>query len=578
MSSSDAQPVVDGKFAKRLVIINGLVPALLLVIDAFRHDLGVNDINFAIKTTGLVGLVMLVSSLLITPLRKLTGWNQLISIRRNLGVIGFLYILAHFVIFFWWDQDGSLRTTFGEIIDRPYLWFGFGALVMMTPLAITSTDGMVSRLGAKRWKLLHRLAYVAIGCGSVHYIMQAKSDLRQPTVFVVVLGALLLYRIVAHYLGLRGELAAAHEKIEKLRTAGRGTKTKKFWSGELKIARVFDETHDVRTFRFVNPAGGPLPFEHIAGQYLNLQLTIEGKRVNRSYTIASSPTRNAYCEISVKKAANGYGSKHLHETWREGDLVKVSAPAGKFLFAGHESTRVVLLAGGIGITPMMSVVRSLTDRGWAGDIYLVFSVRFVKDVVFRDELAYLQARFPTLHVTITVSGDPDTAWDGARGTITAELLAGFVPKLTSGPILVCGPDPMMTAMRKLLVGMGVPDADVHQEAFISPPAIEANPAGGVSPAVAEEAPLADGEFANVTFQKSGTQTEVAELTVLEAAEEAGVAIPFECRSGICGQCKTKLVSGNVRMENQDALTPVDRSRGLILACQARPTRDCVIDA
>lgn len=134
MSTSErARPdkLVDNTFAKRLVILNALVPGALLVIDAFLNKLGVNDVNFAIRTTGLVGLVLLVLSLAITPLRKLTGWNQLIAVRRNLGVIGFLYILAHFVIFFWWDRDGSIGSTIREIIERKYLWFGFGALVLM---------------------------------------------------------------------------------------------------------------------------------------------------------------------------------------------------------------------------------------------------------------------------------------------------------------------------------------------------------------------------------------------------------------------------------------------------------------
>ena len=556
MSTSDR--IVDNTFAKRLVIINALVPAALLIVDAFRHDLGVNEVNFAIKTTGLVGLVLLVSSLLITPLRKLTGWNTLIAVRRNLGVIGFGYVAAHFLIFFWWDQDHDVVGTLREIFDRVYLWFGFGALLLMVPLAATSTDGMLSRLGAKRWKRLHRLAYPAILGGSIHYILQAKSDIRQPVVFAGALGALLLYRVVV--------AAVPKKKPQK--------KQRSFWAGELELAKLTDETHDVRTFRFVNPAGGPLPFEHVAGQYLNLALTIDGKRVNRSYTIASPPTRRDYCEISVKKAPNGYGSRHLHETWKEGDLVKVSAPAGKFVFAGHEAARVVLLAGGIGITPMMSVISSLTDRGWAGDMYLVFSVRLVKDVVFRAEIAELCAKHPNLHVKITVSGDPDAAWDGARGNITRELLEGFIPGFTSGPVLVCGPDPMMTAMRKLLVGMGLPDTDVHQEAFISPKAA----APGDQSSATEEPPLAEGQVANLTFQKSGTETQTSDQTVLEAAEDAGVEIPFECRSGICGQCKTKLITGLVRMDNQDALTAADRAKGLILACQARPTRDCTFDA
>jgi ferredoxin len=132
---------------------------------------------------------------------------------------------------------------------------------------------------------------------------------------------------------------------------------------------------------------------------------------------------------------------------------------------------------------------------------------------------------------------------------------------------------MMTAMRKLLVGMGIPDGDIHQEAFISTPPVETAP--GAEP----EEELPDGVIPSLSFQKSGINAEQpAEQTLLEVAEEAGVSIPFECRSGICGQCKTRLISGRVKMEVQDALTQADRAKGLVLACQAHATRDCVIDA
>jgi glycine betaine catabolism B len=437
---------------------------------------------------------------------------------------------------------------------------------------------MVSRLGAKRWKLLHRLTYVAVAAGGYHYYLQAKSDKRQPDAYLIAIGVLLAYRFITKELDLRRDLRIAHDKLNAAKSAA--PKKKAFWSGTLKIARIFQETPDVKTFRFVRPEGGPLPFEHTAGQYINLKLTIDGKRVNRSYTIASSPTRNAYCEISVKRAANGYGSKHLHDTWQEGQLVQVSAPAGKFFFAGHEADQIVLIAGGIGITPMMSVVRSLTDRGWTGQIYLVFSVRTQRDIVFAHELEDLQRRHANLHVRITLTNDPDPAWTGARGQVTKELLADFIPNFNAGPsfkhgpVMLCGPDPMMTAMRALLVAMGIPDAEVHQEAFISTPPVAMTP----DLTEAEEA-LPEGVIPSLSFQKSGINAEQpAEQSILEVAEEAGVTIPFECRSGICGQCKTRLVSGKVRMEVQDALTQQDRAKGLILACQAHATRDCVIDA
>jgi ferredoxin-NADP reductase/DMSO/TMAO reductase YedYZ heme-binding membrane subunit len=574
---SISERVVGTRVAKWVVIITGLVPAAVLVWDVWRRQSGADDAHLAIHTTGMTGLVLITLSLVITPLRALTGWNTLIAVRRNLGVLGFLYVAAHFTIFFLLERDGSVAGTLTEIGKRQYLWFGAGALILMGPLALTSTDGMVTRLGGRRWKRLHRLAYLIVIGAVIHYYLLTRadrSDVGLPIAFAAAVGALLGYRVVAHYASLRAEVHAARQRVA---SGPRKVAKRKFWSGELTIARIFDETHDVKTFRLASPDGGTVPFDHVAGQYLNLVLSIAGKRVNRSYTIASSPTRNAYCEISVKRAADGYGSRHLHETWREGQRVKVSAPAGKFVFTGTEAERVVLIAGGIGITPMMSVVRSLTDRGWRGDIFLLFSVKAVRDVIFREELAYLQNRFPNLRVRVVVSRDPETAWDGPRGQVTRDVIAGFIPNLTRGPILLCGPAPMMTAVRDILIGMGVPDSEVLQEKFVSRPEVDTPTGAFASPAV--EDPLADGVSASIVFKRAGKTAELPrEQTVLEAAEEAGVEIPFECRSGICGQCKTRLLAGRVTMAVQDALTAVDRARGLILACQAHALRDVEVDA
>ncbi len=565
---STSERLFDGAFSKWLVMASGAVPGVLLAWDAWHGQLGVNEVNFAIRTTGMVGIVLITLSLLITPLRALTGWNMLLAVRRNLGVLGFMYLATHFLIFFAFDRMGDVSSTLSEIIQRRYLWFGASALFLMIPLALTSTDGMISRLGPTRWKWLHRFSYfIAIG-SVVHYFLLVKSDVRLPLAFAVAVGLLLGYRLVSHYVGLR---AAARASLHRVTAAPR---KRKFWSGELRVARIFDESHDVKTFRLVAVDGGPLPFDHTAGQYLNLSLTIDGKRVNRSYTIASPPTRSAFCEISVKQAADGYASRHLHQTWREGQTVKVSAPAGTFVFAGHESKRVVLVAGGIGITPMMSIVRSLTDRGWGGEVYLLFSVKAVRDFVFRDELEYLQSRFKNLHVRTLISRDTDSAWDGPRGQITREVVSNFIPEVERGPVLVCGPEAMMAAMRAIFTSLGVPDADVHQEAFNSPLPVEPPVAGATA-----DVPLSGGELASIAFTRSEkTAAVTGEQTVLEASEEAGIAIPFECRSGICGQCKTRLISGRVTMEVQDALTHADRSRGFILACQAHATRDLEVDA
>lgn len=570
-----AAPLFDGKLVKWIAIVSGLVPAALLAWDAFQGQLGVNDVNFAIRSTGMLGLVFMTLSLVITPLRRLTGWAPLIGVRRNLGVYGFLYILAHFLIFFWWDRGHSLASLYEEITSREYLWYGFGALVIMAPLAITSFDSMVTRLGPKWWKRLHRLAYVAVLAGMIHYAKLVKADEPLPTYYIYAFGALMLYRVVQHYVDLRGELKMAKDKLATAKKAG--PKKKKFWSGELRIARVFDETHNVKTFRMVPLDGGPLPFEAIAGQYINLALVIDGKRVNRSYTIASSPTRSAYVEISVKR--DGLASKHLHANVKEGDKIKVSAPAGKFFFAGHEAKRVILVAGGVGITPMMSVIRSLTDRCADVEMYLIFAVKKRQDVIFETELTHLKERYPNVKVAVTLTdagdAEPGGLWGGAKGRIDKALVEGFIPAPITGPVMLCGPEPQMQAARALFVELGVPTEQVFEEAFVSPatPKDEAAADAAMTPVEVES-----GGDHVVTFKRAGkTADGIAGLTILEAAEEHEIAIPFECRSGICGQCKCKLVSGRVVMEAQDALTAADRKNGLILACQARPVQNCEVD-
>jgi ferredoxin-NADP reductase/DMSO/TMAO reductase YedYZ heme-binding membrane subunit len=560
IASSDR--LVDNRLLQQVAIVSGLVPAALLAWDAWHGQLGVNAVNFVIRTTGLIGLILITLSLAVTPLRELAGWGRIVAPRRALGVIGFGYLALHLAVFVLFDREASLSSTLHEIATRRYLWFGTGALALMVPLALTSTNAMVARLGPAAWKRLHRLAYpIAIGA-VVHYYMLVKSDVTQPLAFGGVIGALLLYRAGRRVLGRRRPVTA--------RAAARPAS----WSGELVVTRIVDESADVKTFRFAAIDGGPLPFVWRAGQYLTLAVTIGGRRLNRSYTIASSPARRDWCEISVKAAAGGRGSRHLHDTWRAGQRVRGTAPAGAFVFDPASSPRVVLIAGGIGITPMMATIRGLTDEGWRGEIHLLYSVRSPADLVFREELLRRSARVPTLHVRVFVTRAADAAWDGPIGPITREAIAACVPDIARLPVLLCGPAAMMAAMRAQLRSLGVPDAAIRQEAFVSRPDVDEAPAtAGGAPAPLPAVPV------DVVFARAGRSVEVAPGgTVLEAAEAAGVAIPSECRSGICGQCRTRLVTGRVAMEVQDALGAADRARGLILACQARPLGAIEVDA
>lgn len=568
----------DIKFAKFLVAVNCAVPAALLGFDALRHQLGANPVNFAIRTTGLLALIFLVLSLTTTPVGRLTGWHWLTHFRRTLGLSAFFHTALHFALFFVFDRALSLQSTFSEMFVRPYLTVGAAGLIMMIPLAATSTNAMIKRLGAVKWKRLHRLAYLAAIAGAIHYYMLVKADVRQPIAFGLALAALLGYRLVAHYAHLRG---AAKKPMRAPVPSGRKGK---FWSGRLKVARVFPETPDVRTFRLVPTEGTELPFEYLPGQYLNLSLQIDGRKVNRSYTIASSPARKGFCEISVKREAAGTASKFLHDRIREGDVLDVSAPAGRFTFTGAERDSVVLIAGGVGITPLMSQIRYLTDNSWPGGIHLVYCVRTEADIVFREELDALQKRYPNLRATVTLSRAENPAWPGERGRITPELLTRAVPDLAARLIHFCGPTEMDQSLRAMLAQLGVPESQIKSESFSPASQRQAVPAGEAS----ERATAPSGAAGAAGFDPAASvtlrfalsdKTAVVSATesVLEAAEGQGIEVDYDCRAGICGTCKIKLLSGQVRMDVEDALNPSDRAEGVILACQAHCLEEVTVE-
>jgi sulfoxide reductase heme-binding subunit YedZ len=186
----------DLRFARLLVLVNAGVPAALLGWDAWHHTLGANPVNFAILTTGMLTLIFLMLTLAVTPLRKITGLNWIIFSRRTLGLYAFFYASLHFLIFFGLDRSFSIPDTLSEMIKRKYLLVGITGLLVMVPLAVTSTNAMIKRLGGKRWRALHRLAYVAAIAGVIHFYMQVKADERRPLAFAAVLTILLGYRLV----------------------------------------------------------------------------------------------------------------------------------------------------------------------------------------------------------------------------------------------------------------------------------------------------------------------------------------------------------------------------------------------
>ena len=180
---------------KPAVFVALLVPAALLVWDGFAGNLGANPIEEITHWTGRWGLTILLLTLALTPLRRVTGWSQFITLRRMVGLFAFFYVLLHFSTYIGLDQFFYFPGIIEDIAERPYITVGFTSFLLLVPLAVTSTNRMVKRLGGRRWVRLHQLVYVAAAGGVLHFLWLVKADMRDPAIYGTVLVILLSFRL-----------------------------------------------------------------------------------------------------------------------------------------------------------------------------------------------------------------------------------------------------------------------------------------------------------------------------------------------------------------------------------------------
>jgi len=182
---------------KGVLFVLALLPFVRLIAFGFLDRLGANPIEFITRNTGDWTLYFLCITLAVTPLRRLTGWNWLIRLRRMLGLFSFFYVVLHFMTFFWFDHFFDVEEMWRDVLKRPFITVGFIAFVLLIPLAATSTNAMVRRLGAKRWLWLHRLMYLILPLGILHFwwMKAGKNLLAQPILFATIVTILLLLRM-----------------------------------------------------------------------------------------------------------------------------------------------------------------------------------------------------------------------------------------------------------------------------------------------------------------------------------------------------------------------------------------------
>ncbi|SAL78629.1 oxidoreductase FAD-binding subunit [Caballeronia peredens] len=369
----------------------------------------------------------------------------------------------------------------------------------------------------------------------------------------------------------------------------------------LVCCHVRQETHDVKSFFFKAPGERTFVFE--PGQFITLELDIDGEQINRCYTISSSPTRPHTISITVKRVPGGKVSNWLHENVVAGTNVRVLGPSGEFTCARHPARKFLFLSAGSGVTPLMSMSRAHHELGEDADIVFVHSARTPDDIIFARELDLIasnQNNFRTAFVCERVG--TRTNWPGVTGFLSLPLLKLIAPDFLEREIFTCGPAPYMKAVRDLLDEGGFDRKHYHEESFtfgvVEEVAAELTTAHvadalathtdfveareqatGFEPAPVESIEPAPVETKfKVNFAKSRRDIECGSGEhVLDAAKKAGVRLPSSCTQGMCGTCKVKLVSGEVSMKHAGGIRQREIDQGLVLLCCSKPLSDLVVD-
>ena len=341
----------------------------------------------------------------------------------------------------------------------------------------------------------------------------------------------------------------------------------------LICCHVRAETHDVKSFLFRTRAPGLFRFR--PGQFITLELEIRGEAINRCYTISSAPTQPDTLSITVKRKAGGVVSNWLHDNLKPGSRIKALGPAGDFSCTHHPADKYLFLSGGSGVTPLMSMARTLYALGDDKDIIFVHSARTPPDIIFRQELAMISqgmAHFRTGFICETDGGD--SSWTGPSGQLNLAHLHSLAPDLAQREIFCCGPEPYMLAVKTMLQDAAFDMTHYHEESF----SFERHPPSETEvQAASDPAPTPEGSF-KIEFTRSGRTIDCGpDQFILDAARAAGMRLPFSCAKGLCGTCKSKKLSGEVAMTHAGGIRQREIDQGMFLPCCSKPLSDVKIE-
>jgi ring-1,2-phenylacetyl-CoA epoxidase subunit PaaE len=348
----------------------------------------------------------------------------------------------------------------------------------------------------------------------------------------------------------------------------------------LRVKAIQPDTAEAVIVSFEVPSELREVFGFTQGQYLTLRKEIEGQDLRRSYSICAG-VDDGELRVGVRKVRGGVFSNWINEHLQPGDTVNVMAPQGRFFvpIEPAASRHHLGIAGGSGITPILSIMKTVLAREPASRFTLIYGNRSLRSTMFKEEIEDLKDRYMTRLVLHHVFSDEHTDAPINMGlmdrTKIDEFLRTIVPAAKIDHAYICGPFQMNDEAEAALLGAGVAEERVHVERFGI-----AQPAAGQVGAVVHEAKPGDAEQARITIIRDGLKREIQfykdQPSILDCASAAGLEVPFSCTSGVCGTCRAKVMEGDVRMERNFALDRHEVAAGFVLTCQAHPMTERVV--
>lgn len=346
---------------------------------------------------------------------------------------------------------------------------------------------------------------------------------------------------------------------------------------ELKVKEIIQETRDSIIIVFEAPSSGKINYK--SGQFLTIIVSIGDKDVRRAYSLCSSPFVDADLAVTVKRVDNGLMSNWLPDNLKVGTTLKVLEPMGQFTteFNAANKRHIIMFAGGSGITPMMSIIKSILSQEPDSMCSLIYCNRDVDSIIFKQTLDHLQTIDEgRLHVIHVLDNAPMN-WQGYSGLLNHEMLSKLFERMPEWGIerttfLMCGPEGMMKNVDTLLEARKIPTEKIFKESFVQ----------GTIDKETKKEPVSEGAALVervVTIRYDGQEYKVTvppNKAILETALDQGIDLPYSCQSGLCTACRGKALSGKVKLDEEEGLSQSERAEGYVLTCVGHPLTDDVV--